>query len=275
MFEILKDSEANVKDLTAAYLQAMKFEEILKTEQTEVKKDLVSSQLDCLQKKPSKVFLSAKEQLGNISTKIEAVRFGREELKTKIADRLGVEAKQRLEQIKEELELVASEEKELQASFLSMAAKAAVLRESIQGQALSHDTRGNYQVTTPSLEVKLHLMDLEDGKIYSDRVEHYRKELQVGSFGGTIRGRRDDLVGERDQLERLLSGDPLQNAQGLLDKLIPPASEAEKMAEPPKSHPSYESKAFVRDYGNGQGPDYEDGPPLPYRSVGEIVAERK
>ena len=208
--------------------------------------------------KPTKEFVSAKKKLDDISTRIEGCEFGRQQLKARIADRLGLEAKQRLEQIEEELATISDKEKELNQKYLDSAARTAVIRESIRGLTLSHDTRGNYQTSTPSLKVELHLMDLKDGEIYSDRVEHYRREMQVGSFGGTIRGRQDDLTQERNRLERSLQSDPLANAEELLNRLNPPAPEPAVVAESSKSHPVYESKVFERDYGNEEtSPEYD------------------
>ena len=268
MFSILKNRNASVRDLTAAYTQAMKFEEKLRTEQTQAKRDLVSLQLECLEKKPSKDFLSAKDRLDNISSKIEAVQFGREELRARIADRLGVEARERLEIIEQELKSLAAKEEELNQKFLDSAARTAVLKEQIKGQALSHDSRGNYQVTTPSLEVKLHLMDMGDGKIYSERIEYYRKESPAQSFSDSVRGKQSGLTEERMKLEKMLATAPAEEAQRLLNKLIPPP--APEPAEPE----SRKTSEFTVDYDKIGGPDYGDGENLPYRGVGEILHDR-
>ena len=267
MFSILRNPEATSTELAQAYVKAMTFEETLRTEQTQAKKDLVSAQLECLEKKPSKDFLSAKDRLENISSKIDAVQFGRKEIKARIAGRLQVESQERLKIIDQELESLSSEEKTLNQKYLDSAARTAVIRESIRGQALSHDSRGNYQATTPSLEIRLHLMDLKDGKIYSDRVEHYRKELQVGDFSRSIRGRESGLVEERTELEGL-QGNPAEKVQKLLNKLNPPPTP--EPAEPE----SRKTSEFTIDYDKVGPVDYGEGEPLPYKGINEVLHDR-
>ncbi|MCD6297337.1 MAG: hypothetical protein J7M30_09300, partial [Deltaproteobacteria bacterium] len=103
MFSILKNPEATSEELAEAYANALKFEEKLEAERVEAKNEMLSLQISCLEGEPTKKFLKAKNRLDAISGKVEAIQFGRQELKTRIADRLQVEARQRLEEIEQEL----------------------------------------------------------------------------------------------------------------------------------------------------------------------------
>ena len=273
MFSILKNPEASSEELAEAYANALKFEEKLEAEKVEAKNEMLSLQIGCLEGKPTKEFLKAKNKLDGISGKLEAVQFGREQLKTRIGERLRVEAQERLEEIEQELSEISGEKRQINQEFLNFAAKAAVLREKLKGITLTHDCKGNYQPCVPSLEVRISLMDQNDGEFYSKCVEHYRREIGVGDFSQTLRGRESILSDERERLEKLLQSGPEGAAQDLLDKLCPPRQEPEPQA-PPDEPESRKTSEFTIDYDKIGGPDYEEGPALPYRGVGEILAER-
>jgi hypothetical protein len=268
MFEILKDQNANSTELAETYVQAKKLEEDLSTEKLEIHQKLMELQVASFNAKPDKKLLSLKTEMDALIIRLDACRFGREQLKTRIADRLKVEARGRLEVIDQELSSLSSEEKELNQKYLDSAARTAVIRESIRGQALSHDTRGNYQTSIPNLEIKLHLMDLEDGKFYSERVEYYRTKSGPQTFSDSVRGRQSDLSQERDRLEKSLQSEPLKNAEELLSKLIPPKPEPEPAVEGRKT------QTFFKDYSN-LAPDYEEGQELPFKGVGEVLHDRQ
>jgi len=251
MFKILENPEASSEELAEAYANALKFEEKLEAEKVEAKNEMLSLQIGCLEGKPTKEFLKAKNKLDGISGKLEAIQFGRQELKARIADRIRLEGRQRLEEIEQELSEISCEKRRINQEFLNFAAKAAVLREKLKGITLTHDCKGNYQPCVPSLEVKINLMDQNDGGFYSKCVEHYRKEIGVKSFSATIAGKESILFDEREKLEKLLQTDPEGAAQDLLNRLCPQKRQpAEEPAEneKPKTHPAYPSKAFERDY---------------------------
>ncbi len=155
-----------------------------------------------------------------------------------------------MEEIEQELSEISGEKRRIKQEFLNSAAKAAVLREKLKGITLTHDCKGNYQPCVPSLEVKINLMDQNDGKFYSKCVEHYREEIGVKSFSETIAGKESVLSDEREKLEKLLQSDPEEAAQDLLNRLCPQKQTTEKPAadEKPKTHPAYPTKAFERDY---------------------------
>ncbi|MCK4425155.1 MAG: hypothetical protein KAV69_00285 [Deltaproteobacteria bacterium] len=269
MFEILKDSEASVESLSRAYVEAMTFEKKLEGEKAEAHRALMIEQRDYLDPgtKPSKKLIAAKDRWQDTCNKIEAVPYGKGELKARIADRLGVDAKQRLEQITKELAAVSSEEKELREAFLSMAAKAAVLKEQIKGRSLLSDSQGRVTSGVPSLKVELHLLDGADGAFYARQIERFRQESGQ-DFSETIRGRRDTLVLERAELKESLQSNPAEEAQRLLDKLIPPPTP--EPAEPE----SRKTSEFTIDYDKIGGPDYGEGEPLPYKGINEVLHDR-
>lgn len=271
MFEILKDSNASVEDLTAAYTQAMTFEKKLEGEKAEAHRALMIEQRDCLDPgtKPSKKLTAAKERLENISSKIEAVQFGMEELKARIADRLQVESQERLKQIAKELSAVSSEEERLQKEFLSLAAGAVVIQEKIKGQSLLSDSRGYVTAGIPSLKVELHLLDGSDGTFYSQEVKRFRQESGAQSFSETITGRRDDFVQEQAKLEKMLSADPAEEVERLLDKLDPPAPTPEPTEPEPRK-----TSEFTIDYDRIGAPDYGEGERLPYKGINEVLHDR-
>lgn len=270
MFSILKNPEAASKDLAEVYVGAERLEETLSGEKSEAYEALMAAQIECFDnEKPTREFLSAQKRLETINTKIEGCKFGREQLKNRLGERLQVEIKQRLEQITKELASLSSEEKEIQEAFLSTAAKAAVLKEQIKGRSLLSDSQGFVTAGVPSLKVEIHLLDGIDGAFYSERIKHYRKELQVGDFSRSITGRRDDLVQERGKLERSLQSDPLKSAEELLNRLIPPP------APEPAATEARKTQTFIQDYDRIGPVDYGTGRELPYRGVGEIVAERE
>ena len=250
MFKILENPEASSEELAEAYANALKFEEKLEAEKVEAKNEMLSLQISCLEGEPSKKFLKAKDKLDAISGKVEAIQFGRQELKARIADRIRLEGRQRLEEIEQELSEISCEKRRINQEFLNFAARAAVLREKLKGISLSHDCKGNYQPCVPSLEVKINLMDQSDAQIFLKCVEHYRSELTVGDFSQTLRGRESFLADEREKLEKLLQSDPEEAAQDLLNRLCPQKQTIEKPAEneKPKTHPAYPSKPFERDY---------------------------
>jgi len=251
MFKILENMQASSEELAKTYVQAMAFEKKFEAERVEAKNEMLSLQIGCLEGKPTREFLKAKDKLDGISGKLEAVQFGRQEIRARIANRLQVEARQRFEEIEQELSEISGEKQRINQEFLNLAAKAAVLREKLKGITLTHDCKGNYQPCVPSLEVKINLMDQSDAQIFLKCVEHYRSELTVGDFSQTLRGRESFLADEREKLEKLLQSDPEEAAQDLLNRLCPQKRQpAEEPAEneKPKTHPAYPSKAFERDY---------------------------
>ena len=268
MFKILENPEATSTQLRETYIEAEKLVKALSIEKEREYKALMVAQVECFSAKPTKEFLTAKKKLDDISTRIEGCKFGQEQIKARLGEVLQKEARQRLEEIEGELDSLAIEERKFQEAFLSMAAEAVVLKEKIKGRSLLSDSQGAVTAGIPSLKVELHLLDSRDGAFYSQEVKRFRQEIGAQNFSETIRGRRDNLVQESDRLERRLSGDPQEAAEELLNRLIPsPAPE-------PDEPESRKTSSFVRDYGKIGGPDYEEGPSLPYRGVGEILAER-
>jgi len=273
MFSILKNPEATSEELAKTYGQSAMLQETLESEKMKIHEKLMELQVEAFGKKQSKKIQSVKEEMDNINIRIEGCKFGQQQIKNRIAERLHVEAKQRLEEIEQELSEISGEKRQINQEFLNFAAKAAVLREKLKGITLTHDCKGNYQPCVPSLEVRISLMDQNDGEFYSKCVEHYRREIGVGDFSQTLRGRESILSDERERLEKLLQSGPEGAAQDLLDKLCPPRQEPEPQA-PPDEPESRKTSEFTIDYDKIGGPDYEEGPALPYRGVGEILAER-
>lgn len=268
MFKILKDQKATSKDLAETYVQATALEEALSTEKMEIHQKLMELQVDSFDRKPSRELLSVKTEMDALIIRLEACRFGQEQIKSRLGKVLQKEAALRLERIKEELASLSSEEKEIQEAFLSAAAKAAVLKEQIKGRSLLSDSRGYVTAGVPSLKVELHLLDGSDGAFYSQEVKRFRQE-SAQDFSQTIRGQRDDLIQERGKLERLLSGDPIKNAEELLNKLIPSKPEPETEPEGRKT------TTFIKDYDKIGGVDYGLGQELPFKSVDEILRARE
>ena len=267
MFKILKNMEASSGELAEAYANTLKIEGKLESERAEAKHEMLSLQVEAFGKQNKKL-QAVKAKMDDLGLRIEALHYGQQELKTRIADRLQVEARQRLEEIEGELDSLAIEERKFQEAFLSMAAEAVVLKEKIKGRSLLSDSQGAVTAGIPSLKVELHLLDSRDGAFYSQEVKRFRQEIGAQNFSETIWGRRDNLVQESDRLERRLSGDPQEAAEELLNRLIPsPAPEPDE----PKSRKTSE---FTIDYDKIGGPDYEEGPSLPYRGVSEIISER-
>jgi len=251
MFKILQNPKATSTQLRETYIEAEKFVKALSIEKEREYKALMVAQVECFSAKPTKEFLTAKKKLDDISTRIEGCKFGQEQIKARLGEVLQKEAERRLREIEGELDSLAIEERKFQEAFLSMAAEAVVLKEKIKGRSLLSDSQGAVTAGIPSLKVELHLLDSRDGAFYSQEVKRFRQEIGAQNFSETIWGRRDNLVQEREKLEKILASDPQEAAQDLLDKLCLPRQEPEPQAPPdekPKTHPAYPSKAFERDY---------------------------
>ena len=277
MFKILKNQNATSTDLAETYIRAVELGEKLTAEKGEIHKKLMELQVAAsFDAKPDKKLLSLKTQMDALIIQLDACRFGQQQLKTRIGEALQKEAQDRLEEIEKELSNVSTEEKELRRLFLSTAAKAAILQERIKGRSLLSDSQGRVTAGIPSLKVELHLLDGSDGAFYSQEVKRFRQESPAQSFSQTITGRRDILVQERGKLEKSLQGEPVEEAERLLTRLIPPppSEPAEVASSQPKSHPAYRSKPFEKDYDKIGPVDYGEGESLPYKGINEVLRDR-
>lgn len=140
MFKVLHNPEATCKQLANAHKQAVEAEQGLKTEQERAYTALLDIQKNHLaDSKESKQVKDALAAYEIYKIKHESCLYGMEQLKTKMVERLPVEAKQRIEQIEAETEILLSRKKELHEKYLLAVAETELILNKIEGRPLMYN----------------------------------------------------------------------------------------------------------------------------------------
>ena len=163
MFKLLHNPEATCKQLANAHKQAAQAEQGLKTERDRAYTALLDIQknhlADSKESKQVKDVLAAYEIY---KIKHESCLYGMEQLKTKMVERLPVEAKQRIEQIEAETEILLSRKKELHEKYLLAVAETELILNKIEGKPLTYNKSTAEYVTGALRGVNIVTMSSED-----------------------------------------------------------------------------------------------------------------
>ena len=230
MFQILKDPEASSEDLGRAYIEAEQIRQELEEAKGQAYEHLMDLQKDLLGPggKPCRELKTVRGKFEDLAIRCDACTHGLEQLRSRIGERLEMEAKERLAAIGKELKELQGEKRQLYETFLDAAARVVVLKEELDWRELVYSSQtGACGEAVPKLKVETHVMSSDMIELFIGRVKKYREESSVQSFADSLKGRQSFLSDEETRLQDLLQGfDPDVEVQRFLDRFKPKQEEA-------------------------------------------------
>lgn len=210
MFNILKDENATAAQLTEAFLF---FES--KGAEIVAKAEKVHAALVELQQKSwsgqnvAKPLKEAKAEYEDLSLQLEAAADAHDKLKRRLGARLKCEMEARILEIDREQEKLSKERKRARNEYLRACAKAAVLRERIEGLDMSFSNMGIATVRLPAPKIDFTQLHGDERHFYEAAVKEARgKEIpdhpQPSEIPESLAGKSSGLCSEKDKIEKAL-----------------------------------------------------------------------
>ena len=225
MYEILIDENATAAQMTEAFLFfESKGAEIMAKAQ-EVHAALVElQQRSWAGQNVGKLLTETKAEYENLTLQLEAAADAHDKLKHRLMVRLRSEMEARVTEIDGEQEKLAGQRKVASEEYLKACAKAAVLREQIEGPHTASDRMGNLKIYLPVPKIEITMLRGEEYSVYEAAVKEARgKEIPESpaplDIPESLALKASDLQTERDKIVKALDVyDPEQSVVAHLRK---------------------------------------------------------
>lgn len=260
MFEALKKSDASVDELATAFVESEALEGRLQEETERLYLNLMEIQKDFLEpgQEASKELKDARAEFQDATIRLDAVRHGQDKLKSRIAERLPIEAEQRLSDIDILYEGLDKDRDRLFKEFLKVVAKAVAIKEEIEWREFYPGPDGEYKERLPSIALDYNLMDEAQVQFLIKHIERYRAKSSVQSRAESIKGKQEDLSGEIGKLQNMMDEfKPELEVENVLNKFRPTEPEEAESQETQQQEGEKNTTSGLS-YDHDVKPDYGD-----------------
>ena len=217
MFKILANEKANCDELAKAYQEIQNHIAGLKSERENIHSELVDAKRQNMAgASNSKTLAKLKGQQDDIDLEIEASETALGEIRSRIIAILPGEVETQIEKLNTQFQKILDEKKKKRKEYLELLARAAVVREEIQGPEMLYlPSKGEHKVSSPTVKWNPETALDDELNYFHEQGLKFRAESKVKEHSQTIDARLSGLSKELSRLRKV--DDPAAEADRLIE----------------------------------------------------------
>ena len=217
MFKILNDSKATSDALAKAYQEIESHIAGLQSERSNIHSELVTAKRENMAGgNNSKILTKLKGQQDDIDLEIEASETALGEIRSRIIAILPGEVETQIEKLTAQYSKLLDEKKQKRREYLTHLARAAVVREEIQGPEMLYlPSKGEHKVSSPTVKWNPETAIDDELHFFHEQGLKFRAQSKIKNYNDTIEARSREFSKEIARLQKV--DDPAAEADRLLN----------------------------------------------------------
>ena len=217
MFKVLANEKANCDELARAYAEIQNHIAGLQQERENIHQQLVDAKRQNMSgASNSKALTKLKGQQDDIDLEVEASQTALDEIRQRMIEKLPAETETQIEKLTAQYSKLLDEKREKRREYLTLLAKAAVIREEITGPEMHYMSgSGEHRVMPPKVEWNPASAIDDELHFFHEQGLKFRAQSKIKNYNDTIEARSREFSKEIARLQKV--DDPAAEADRLLN----------------------------------------------------------